>query len=139
MSSPPRVTCPWPDTPLTYHISFLLLPNFNSLTALSGRRQNWGMTKRMSQHIFQETGILVPIGSSELECWNGREGRKGNRRAHLLSLLYMSWQQEFLMFQSRKLINNFIFSNNHQCNYTKTISCLRRREYRRIVTETSSR
>ena len=25
-----------------------------------------------------------------------------------------------------KLINNFIFSNNHQCNYTKTISRLRR-------------
>ena len=33
----------------------------------------------------------------------------------------------------------FIFSNNHQCNYTKTISRLRRREYRRIVTSTSSR
>ena len=30
------------------------------------------------------------------------------------------------MFQGRKLINNFIFSNNHQCNYTKTISRLRR-------------
>ena len=38
------------------------------------------------------------------------------------------------MFGSRKLINNFIFSNNHQCNYTKTISRLRPREYRRIET-----
>ena len=32
------------------------------------------------------------------------------------------------MFRGRKLINDFIFSNNHQCNYTKTISRLRRRE-----------
>jgi len=30
------------------------------------------------------------------------------------------------MSRSRKLINNFIFSNNHQCNYTRTISLLRR-------------
>ena len=43
------------------------------------------------------------------------------------------------MFRGRKLINNNTFSNNHQCNYTKTISCLRRREYRRIVTETIRR
>ena len=28
------------------------------------------------------------------------------------------------MFRGRKLINNFIFSNNHQCNYTKTIGSL---------------
>ena len=28
------------------------------------------------------------------------------------------------MFRSRKLINNFIFSNNHQCNYTKTTRTL---------------
>ena len=33
----------------------------------------------------------------------------------------------------------FIFSNDHQCNYTKTISRLKRREYRRIVASTSSR
>ena len=32
----------------------------------------------------------------------------------------------------------FTFSNNHQCNCTKTISRLRLREYRRTVTETSS-
>ena len=25
------------------------------------------------------------------------------------------------MFRGRKLFDNFIFSNNHQCNYTKTI------------------
>ena len=30
------------------------------------------------------------------------------------------------MSRSRKLINNFIFSNNDQCNYTRTISLLRR-------------
>ena len=30
------------------------------------------------------------------------------------------------MSRSRKLINNFIFSNNDQCNYTRTISFLRR-------------
>ena len=34
---------------------------------------------------------------------------------------------------------HFIFSNNHQCNYTKTIRRLRRRKYRRIVTETIRR
>ena len=34
---------------------------------------------------------------------------------------------------------NFIFSNDHQCNYTKTISRVKRHEYRRIVTWTSSR
>ena len=28
------------------------------------------------------------------------------------------------MFRSRKLINNFIFSKNHQCDYMKTISRL---------------
>ena len=28
------------------------------------------------------------------------------------------------MFRSRKLINNFIFPNNHQCNYTKTTKTL---------------
>ena len=43
------------------------------------------------------------------------------------------------MFRSRKLINTFIFSNNHQCNYTKTISCLRGCEYWQIVTLTLSR
>ena len=43
------------------------------------------------------------------------------------------------MFRSRKFINNFIFSNDHQCDYTKTISRVRRREYRRIVTSTSVR
>ena len=42
------------------------------------------------------------------------------------------------MFRSQKFINNFIFSNNYQCNYTKTIGRLRRREYRRIVTSTSN-
>ena len=30
----------------------------------------------------------------------------------------------FFLFQSRKLINTFIFSNNHQYNYTKTIIIL---------------
>ena len=43
---------------------------------------------------------------------------------------FSKWQPDLLIFRSRKLINNFIFSNNHQCNYTKTISRLRRREYR---------
>ena len=33
---------------------------------------------------------------------------------------------------------NFTFLNNHQCNYTKTISHLRRREYGQKVTSTSS-
>ena len=37
------------------------------------------------------------------------------------------------MFRGRKLINNFIFSNNHQCNYTKTISRLRRREGKTLL------
>ena len=32
----------------------------------------------------------------------------------------------------------FIFLNNHQCNYTKTIRHLRQREYRQLVTSTSS-
>ena len=43
---------------------------------------------------------------------------------------FSKWQPDLLMFRSRKSINNFIFSNNHQCNYTNTISRLRRREYR---------
>ena len=45
------------------------------------------------------------------------------------------------MFLSQKLINNFIFSNNHHCihNSTKTISRPRRREYRQIVTSTTIR
>ena len=34
---------------------------------------------------------------------------------------------------------HLIFSNNHQCNCTKTIRRLRRRKYRRIVTETIRR
>ena len=32
----------------------------------------------------------------------------------------------------------FIFSNNHQCNYTKTISLFRRREYSPIFTSPSA-
>ena len=39
----------------------------------------------------------------------------------------------FVDVSGRKLINNFIFSNNHECNYTKTISHLGRREYLRLI------
>ena len=42
------------------------------------------------------------------------------------------------MFLGRKLINNFIFSNNHQYNYTETISSLRRRDYSPIFTSPSA-
>ena len=44
-----------------------------------------GMSKRMSQHILQETGILVPIGSGTIRVriwvlqWEGRKKRKPPR------------------------------------------------------------
>ena len=44
-----------------------------------------GMSKRMSQHILQETGILVPIGSGTIRVriwvlqWEGRKNRKPPR------------------------------------------------------------
>ena len=47
-----------------------------------------------------------------------------NHRAVIITLKARSFQngsQFFFMFRSRKLINTFILSNNHQCNYTKTI------------------
>ena len=52
-----------------------------------------------------------------------------NHRAVIITLKASSfpkWQPDLLMFRTRKLISNFIFSNNHKCNYTKTISRLRR-------------
>ena len=65
-----------------------------------------------------------------------------NHHAVITTLKASSFQNGshiFLMFRSRKLINTFIFSSNHQFHYTKTIRRLWRREYRRIVTSTSSR
>jgi len=69
----------------------------------------------------------------------GQKGSLRSPRGRLVASLFSKWQPDLLMFRSRKFINNFIFSNNHQCDYTKTISCVRRREYRRIVTSTLSR
>ena len=65
-----------------------------------------------------------------------------NHRAVIITLkanIFQNGSQIFFMFRSRKLINNFVSSNNRQCNYTKTISRRRRRDYRRIVTSTLSR
>ena len=47
---------------------------------------------------------------------------------------FSKWRLDLLMFGSRKLSKvcyfYFIFSNNHQCNFTKTISHLKLCEYR---------
>ena len=42
------------------------------------------------------------------------------------------------MFHSRKSIKNFIFSNNHQCKDTKTISRLRRLIVKEFASDFSS-
>ena len=34
---------------------------------------------------------------------------------------FSKWQPDLSMFRSRKLISNFISSNNHKCNYTKQL------------------
>ena len=64
-----------------------------------------------------------------------------NHRAVIIALKASSFvdAKDLLTFRSQKLVNNFILSNNHHYNYTKTISRHRRRENRRIDTSASSR
>ena len=52
---------------VTYDISFLKLFQTTAPNLLNGRRQKWGMSKRMSHHILQETSILVPIDSGTID------------------------------------------------------------------------
>ena len=86
---------------------------FHSSRSFKSQRQTQGAAegKWMSEHILQETGILVPVGSGTInyekklrvriltQAWEGRrEILIGNRCSHLFSLLYIN-----VPFQSKAL------------------------------------
>ena len=92
MSSPPRVTCPWPDTPLTYHVSFLKLFQSTEPNLISGRRQKGGWAngchsifckKPVSLCLSVQERLITTTINIRVRIWVLQwEGRKKRKPPH---------------------------------------------------------